>query len=53
VDNLNADWNEQAALKAKDYLGYTHFSHSGLVQQLEYDGFTPAQAAYGVHAAGL
>jgi len=48
-----ADWNAQAAAKAKDYLGYSHFSHSGLVQQLEYEGFTPAQAEYGTRQAGL
>jgi hypothetical protein len=29
------------------------FSRSGLVAQLEFDGFTPAQALYGVVAAGL
>ena len=29
------------------------FSRSGLVDQLEFDGFTPAQALYGARAAGL
>jgi hypothetical protein len=44
---------QNAVQKAKDYLGYTAFSHDGLINQLEYDGFTPAQAEYGVAAAGL
>ncbi|WP_207547168.1 Ltp family lipoprotein, partial [Mycolicibacterium fortuitum] len=29
------------------------FSRSGLIDQLEYEGYTPAQAAYGATAAGL
>jgi hypothetical protein len=29
------------------------FSRSGLVGQLEYEGFTPSQALYGARAAGL
>ena len=29
------------------------FSRSGLIEQLEFEGFTPAQAAYGVRAVGL
>ena len=36
-----------------DYLYVSGFSHSKLVAQLEYEVFTPAQAEYGVAAAGL
>ena len=44
VDNVGADWNEQALQSAKDYLDYTAFSYSGLIGQLEYEGFTTEQA---------
>jgi hypothetical protein len=55
VDAQNADWNAQAALSAKQYLGMTAFSRAGLIQQLSSSavGFTYAQAVYGVTAAGL
>ncbi len=52
VDDLNPNWNEQAAKKAKSYLGYSSFSRSGLIDQLRFEGFTPEQAEYGVGAAG-
>jgi hypothetical protein len=50
------NWNEQAAKAAKDYLTNQPFSRAGLIQQLESsagDGFTHAQAVYGVNKAGL
>lgn len=50
------DWNEQAAKSAKEYLEIQSFSRAGLLQQLTSsagEGFTPAQAAYGVKEAGL
>lgn len=50
------DWNEQAAKSAKSYLEFQAFSRAGLLEQLSSsagEGFTPAQAAYGVKAAGL
>jgi hypothetical protein len=53
VEYLDADWNEQAWLSAESYLEYTAFSRSGLIDQLEYEGFTTAQATYGVDEAGL
>ena len=37
---------------AADYLEYSSFSRSGLIGQLEFEGFTPAQAEYGVDAVG-
>ena len=42
------DWNQQAALMARQYLDYTSFSRQGLIDQLLYEGFTPEQAEYGV-----
>ena len=37
---------------AADYLDYSSFSRSGLIDQLKYEGFTTAQAEYGVDAQG-
>jgi hypothetical protein len=37
---------------AADYLEYSSFSRSGLIDQLEYEGFTTTQAKYGVDAQG-
>ena len=53
LDALNADWNEQAAKSAAAYLDYSAFSRSGLIDQLVYEGFTQAQAEYGVGTTGL
>ena len=38
---------EQALKKALDYLNYTAFSYTGLVKQLEYEGFSHSEAVYG------
>ena len=38
---------------AREYLKYAAFSRSGLIGQLKYEGFTSAQAKYGVKKAGL
>ena len=51
VDNCGADWKEQAAKKAEEYLNSMSFSKSGLIEQLEYEGFTHDQAAYGADQA--
>ena len=50
--NCGADWNEQAAKSAQNYLEFSSFSRQGLIDQLVYEGFTQAQAEYGVTAAG-
>ncbi|OBG56585.1 hypothetical protein A5669_15790 [Mycolicibacterium fortuitum] len=50
---LTVDWNEQTAKVAESYLDFPGFSRGGLIAQLEFDGFTPSQAAYGATAAGL
>lgn len=52
ADNCGADWNEQAAQKAQDYMDFSSFSRSGLIDQLLYEGFTQEQAEYGVSAVG-
>lgn len=39
-----------ARQKAADYLDYDAFSRSGLIKQLMYEGFTEADATYGVDA---
>ena len=51
VDNCGADWKEQAAKKAEEYLKSMSFSKSGLIEQLEYEGFTHEQAVYGADQA--
>ncbi|MCW2589619.1 MAG: hypothetical protein JWQ86_2046 [Mycobacterium sp.] len=50
---MGADWNANAVKSAKDYIDMQGFSHAGLVKQLEYEGYTPSQAEYGVEGAGL
>ena len=53
ADNCGANWNEQAAKKAKAYLDTMAFSRDGLIVQLEFDKFTNEQAVYGVDKVGL
>ena len=53
VDAVSPNWNEQAAKAAKDYLDSQSFSRSGLIEQLEYEGYTEQQAVYGVNQTGL
>lgn len=49
--NGRVDWNQQAVESAKDYLRFSSFSLQGLIDQLEYSKFTPAQAQYGAAIA--
>jgi len=51
ISNVTVNWNEQAALSAASYLDSQSFSRSGLMEQLVFEGFTRAQAAYGVSVA--
>ncbi len=53
ADNSGANWNEQAAKKAKAYMEFSAFSRAGLINQLKYDKFTQTQAEYGAKAVGL
>jgi len=41
---------QQAEQSAEDYLNYSAFSRAGLIDQLEYEGFSTADATYGVDA---
>lgn len=43
---------ENALGKAYDYLDYSAFSYSGLVAQLEYEGFSNEDAVYAVDRCG-
>ena len=52
MDNCGADWKEQAAKSAENYLSTMSFSRDGLIQQLEFEGFTNEQAVYGAEANG-
>lgn len=52
ADNCGANWKEQAAKCAANYLSHMSFSRQGLIEQLEYEGFTHEQAVYGVTQAG-
>ena len=52
VDQLQVDWNAQAALKAQEYLDYTSFSRQGLIDQLVYEGFSADEANFGATAVG-
>ncbi|MFF3064990.1 Ltp family lipoprotein [Oerskovia sp. NPDC057915] len=47
------DWNAQAAASAANYLSFTSFSRSGLIDQLMFEGYTAEQAAHGVGTTGL
>jgi hypothetical protein len=38
--------------KAKQYLGYTAFSHDGLIGQLEYEGFSTEDATWAADNCG-
>ncbi len=43
---------KNAVAKAKSYLGYSAFSHDGLIAQLEYEQFSHADAVYGADNSG-
>ncbi|MBR6955069.1 MAG: RecX family transcriptional regulator [Clostridia bacterium] len=48
-----ADWNQEAAKKAKSYLrSNAGMTRARLQRQLEYEGFTAAQVAYGLSHCG-
>ncbi|MBP3894116.1 MAG: Ltp family lipoprotein [Atopobiaceae bacterium] len=44
--------NQRAVERAQQYLRTTSFSHDGLVEQLEYEGFSHEDAVYGADACG-
>lgn len=52
-EEKNATTGEINALeKALSYLNYTSFSRSGLIEQLEFEGFSTEEATYGVDNRG-
>lgn len=51
-ENKATTGEKNALKKAKSYLDYTAFSYSGLIHQLEFEGFTSDEAAYGVDNCG-
>ncbi len=44
---------QNARERAENYLESMAFSRSGLIDQLEFNGFTPEEAAYGVTQVGF
>lgn len=52
IEHCGADWREQCAQSAQQYLGNLDMSRSELYDQLEFDGFTPDQIAYGLSSVG-
>ena len=42
VNHITVNWNEQAAKSAASYLDYGSFSRQSLIDQLEFEGFTPS-----------
>ena len=44
--------NEGALNKAKSYLDSSAFSYTGLIEQLEYEGFSESEATYGADYCG-
>ena len=56
VDNLDVDWNTQAARSAASYLEMSGFSCQGLIEQLSSpygEKYTVEQATYGATRAGI
>ncbi|UJE15737.1 lipoprotein [Gordonia phage Ligma] len=52
-ENGEVDWTEQAVTKAKSYLEIMPMSRSELIAQLEFDGWSNADATAGADGAGL
>ena len=52
IEHCGADWREQCAQSAQQYLGNLDMSRSELYDQLEFEGFTPDQIAYGLSCVG-
>ena len=53
TDSMKANWNQQAALGAGNFLDFMSFSRSALIDQLLFEGFGQAEAEYGVNAVGF
>lgn len=44
--------DSQALERAYEYLEYTAFSYTGLIDQLEFEGFSTSEATYAVDNCG-
>lgn len=53
ADNCNADWNQEAVKCAQYYLNAMSMDREELLGQLEYEGFTDAQAKHAADSVGL
>lgn len=52
-DSSNVTTGERNALStARDYLDYSSFSRSGLIDQLKYEGYSSSEAEYAVNNCG-
>lgn len=52
IDNSITTGKRNALGSAKDYLDFTAFSYTGLIEQLEYEGYTHEEAVYAVDNCG-
>lgn len=53
IDKPTVTMGQKNALaKAKSYLNYSAFSYSGLIKQLEFEGYTTEEATYGADNCG-
>lgn len=54
-DNISevTQGQKNALSKARDYLNYSSFSYSGLIKQLEYEGFSTEEASYASDNCGV
>ena len=52
VDNVVVDWNEECYECAEQYLEIMSFSKQGLIDQLEYEGYTNEQINYAINKVG-
>jgi hypothetical protein len=50
VDAQKADWRAQAVKRGASYLRTSAFSRSGLIRQLEFEGFSSSEATHGTDA---
>ena len=50
--NAATTGDREALADAHQYLGFEAFSFQGLITQVEFDGFSRAQATYGVEHSG-
>jgi hypothetical protein len=53
VDAVAPDWFAQAAASAESYLEFSAFSRTGLIGQLEFEGFTTEEATFGVDSLNV